>query len=99
MKIPEFITNRSILLVRLKRPFIEWINKCDPDSPLPDEFIEKSTVYLVEDIPFPEPDRIKKIIKKHYKDIFIDQLNSWYTDKNLGEKWKVVENGDGAQLC
>lgn len=83
----ETIMNRSLLLIRMKQPFIEWIKKCDPSSPLPEELINKNTIYLIEDIPFQAEEELEKVIKKHYKEIFTDQLNGWYTDESL---WPAI---------
>jgi hypothetical protein len=76
------VENRDILLVRPKRPFVEWANNYD-DKKMPEEVILQSkTMYLVEEIEINDSENIEKLIKKKYQEIFKNELYLWYRDEN-----------------
>ena len=73
-----FIVNRSALLVKRKKPYIDWANALDEDGPRLslDEPMKDSTVYLVDEIGY-ESD-IEEVVKKHYAIIFEQELVAWH---------------------
>lgn len=91
--------NRSAITVTFKKPFIEWNNNLSPDLPMYEDMIGESTTYLVND----DFDDAGEIIKKHYKEIFENELLSMWTDEDawpqkrtlkLFHEWFNVEVAD-----
>lgn len=71
--------NRSALIVKPKQPFLDWVNSVEPTSPniTLRDVQDEPTIYLV-----PEIDSdVAPILKVVYKQIFVDQLAAWFTDK------------------
>jgi len=90
------ILNRSAITVAYKKPFVDWHNALMPDMPLTDNMIGESSTYLVSEI-FDDAD---KLIRKHYKEIFENELFQMWTDENdwpqkitykLFNEWLSVE--------
>ncbi len=73
-----FVVNRSALLVKRKKPYIDWANTLDEDGPRLslDEPMKDSTVYLVDEIGY-ESDG-EEVLKKHYAIIFEQELVEWH---------------------
>lgn len=74
------LVNRSYLIVKPKEPYIDWVRSFD-DSVETDDLINQKTIYLVDEPAFDSPEEINKIIKKVWRDIFISELEAWYTDE------------------
>jgi len=72
--------NRSALVLKPKKPFIDWIKNLD-DQFEKNEIIEDPDIYLLPD--FEEVQQMVNWLKKNYDMIFIDQMNNWYTDETL----------------
>jgi hypothetical protein len=75
--------NRGMLVVKAKEPFKEWVSNLFPSEKITFKDInDDSTAYLVQEY---EDDRQRdRILKKHYEDIFVEQLFDWCTDDT---KW------------
>ncbi len=69
---------RSAITITYKKPFIDWNNRLSPDLPLEENMLGESKTYLVDAI-FDAPD---KLIKKHYKTIFEEELEGIWIDEN-----------------
>lgn len=93
--------NRAAVIIRLKEPFITWINEVDPlDSRSKitvKEANEDRTVYLVDDA---EADHLEEWLELNFKQLFECELEDWYEDpslwpkdidKSLFTKWCDVE--------
>ncbi len=72
--------NRSYLIVKPRQPYIDWVRSFD-DSVEIDDLIIQKTIYLVDEPEFDSPEEINNIIKKVCRDIFVSELEAWYTDK------------------
>ena len=75
--------NRCAVIVTPKKPFWDWVKKSgDIDESLFTEVITDSNIYLIPS--FESEDDIPLAIKRHllenYGDIFISELEDWYTD-------------------
>ncbi|MEI6091434.1 MAG: hypothetical protein WCR42_13350 [bacterium] len=70
--------NRCAIVVKQKQPFLDWINNIYPESPL--EKPEEGNIYLVREKDFIE--EIEKWLKRHFDEIFQNELNDWHTDQN-----------------
>ena len=80
------LVNRSMIIVRPKKPFLDWANGVDDEH---NDFTQKEmeddcAVFLIQDY---EEDREKEeILKKHYTEIFEAELGGWCTDESM---WPV----------
>lgn len=76
--------NRAAVIVRLKEPFIKWINEADPlDSRTKitiEEANEDRTVYLIDDT---EADHVDEWIELNFRQVFECELEDWYEDQSL----------------
>lgn len=93
--------NRAAVLVRLKKPFINWINTVDPydtrSSVTLEEANEDRTVYLIDDA---EAEHVEEWIDLNFMQLFECELEDWYQDetlwpqnidKNLFDAWCEIE--------
>jgi len=77
--------NRSVLIVKAKEPFRQWINSLpDPDGVPLEELNEDSTAYLIPE--YDDDNQRDRILKKIFKDIFEEQLDGWWQDE---KNWPV----------
>lgn len=72
--------NRSALVIKPKKPLIDWLNNIENSQKLSD-IIDDTEIYLLPD--FEEPRQMETWLKKNYDLIFSDQLNNWYTDESI----------------
>lgn len=77
------LLNRCAVIVTPNAPFWDWVEKSgDIDETLLTDVKKESNIYLVPD--FESEDDIALAIEKHliqnYADIFISELEAWYTD-------------------
>lgn len=79
--------NRAAVIIRLKEPFINWINEVDPfDSRSRltiEEANEDRTVYLIDDA---EAEHVDEWVDLNYKQLFESELEDWYEDASLWPK-------------
>lgn len=72
--------NRCLLTIKAKEPFLNWVNSLpDSDKVTIEELNEDTAVYLVPE--YEDDDQRDRILKKVYKDIFEEQLESWWIDE------------------
>ena len=76
--------NRAAVLVRLKQPFIDWINSADPEDtrePVSlEEANEERTIYLIAE---DEAEVVDKWLELNYVQIFECELEDWVMDSSL----------------
>lgn len=76
--------NRAAIIVRLKEPFIRWINEADPlDNQNPvtlAEANEDRTVYLIDDA---EAEHADDWVELNFRQLFECELEDWYQDESL----------------
>ncbi len=79
----EFPTiNRHAVILVPTDACLDWVKSCPgfiDDSPL-GEAEREPTIYLV-----PE-DPVEDYVRRHYKPIFEEELNSWHTDPSMWPK-------------
>jgi len=80
MNIPEL--NRSIVVVRPKRPYVEWANTYDdgPTKLTPENLPNWASIYLIPE--FEDEEGVRRILRDYYQRIFENELWGWTTDKN-----------------
>ncbi|MFH0753091.1 MAG: hypothetical protein V2A70_00825 [Candidatus Omnitrophota bacterium] len=77
------------VIVRRKQPFIDWIKYHDPEYDAVDEKHDEKSVYLLSE---KDGDDWDKYVKKHFLDIFENELEGWYTGPEMwpaDRSWKV----------
>ena len=82
--------NRTALIVRIKKPFIDWIKYIDPAVDFLEEKHDSKTVYLLPE--GSDNGRWERYLKKNFNTIFEQELEAWFTDPKLWSKdrsWKV----------
>ena len=77
------LVNRSMIIVKPKKPFLDWANGVDGDH---NDFTQKEmeddcAVFLIQD--FEEDQEKEKILKRHYTELFEAELGGWCTDEKL----------------
>jgi hypothetical protein len=71
--------DRNAILVRPKKPFYGWLNKIfKEENPISEK--EENNIYLIREMGSNED--IKKWIKKNFDNLFVNELNDWYTDES-----------------
>jgi len=79
--------NRAAVIVRLKTPFINWINTVDPydkrSSVTLEEANEDRTVYLIDDT---EADHVDEWVDLNFRQLFECELEDWYQDETLWQQ-------------
>jgi hypothetical protein len=78
---PSLINRIAITLIPTEA-CLDWINSCDDDKMTLDEIQQDPTTFLV-----PEGrDESEAQVRRHFKAMFEEELNSWYTDPTLWPK-------------
>ena len=70
--------NRSALIVRPKRPYLDWAASLDDSGVVPDP-TDEQTVYLIPN--FDDGTEAEQILKKVYAEVFERELDGWHTDE------------------
>jgi hypothetical protein len=81
----KLVANRSFIAVRPKAPLVKWIN--DYETRKENKIDEKTVfkernLYMIEELEDGTPEEVDKFVKKHYEDIFINELWGWIMDEN-----------------
>jgi hypothetical protein len=71
--------NRAVLIVRPKKPFLDWAAQLDDSGVLPDVEGEQ-TVYLIPD--YDDDKAAQAILRKVYAEVFENELFEWHTDES-----------------
>jgi hypothetical protein len=93
------MVNRSVLIIRTKEPFRQWLRSLpEPEDVSLEEINHDNSVYLIPE--YEDDNERDKLLKKFYLEIFEEQLEGWWLDekdwpksRNLGmfKKWFDVE--------
>jgi len=77
------VISRSLIVIKPKKPLVDWINQLDPTNPITlEEALYDSSVYLLptfDEILDPE-NTVEKYLKANYQGIFFQELTDWYLD-------------------
>lgn len=71
--------NRGVLIVRPKKPFLDWAANLDDSGLVPETDGEK-TVYLIPS--FESDEEASEIIEDVYSEVFENELWGWHTDES-----------------
>ena len=78
--------NRVAIVVRPKPAFFDWARSLEGDSlGIPEIWC---SAYLVDEI---DEVNLQSILKRHFRDIFEEQLGSWITDDTLWPSRRTFE--------
>ena len=81
------MVNRGAVIVRYRKPFVQWINDANPVENSTEITLENAnedrTVYLITDA---DAENIEKWIRANFKTLFESELEGWYTDETLWPK-------------
>ncbi|MEO5334062.1 MAG: hypothetical protein H7839_18780 [Magnetococcus sp. YQC-5] len=74
--------NRSVLIVKPRLPFLEWVNKaCASDPPMIlDDLTTEQSVYLIPEV---DEGELELHVRRHYKTIFEHEMVSWVRNQTL----------------
>jgi hypothetical protein len=78
----DVIVNRIAVTLISTEACLDWINSCDDDKMTLDEIQDDPTTYLLP-VGRDEPE---SQVRRHFKEMFIEELGSWYTDSDLWPK-------------
>ena len=83
--IPVFfeLTNRAALILKPKKPFLNWLISHDPEDKKVD-LSEDLDVYLIPE--FEDRGEFEEWIEENYDDLFCDKMNQWYVDESMWVK-------------
>ena len=75
--------NRSIIIVKPKQPFVDWVNSTDPEGKqcVLGDMISDNNTYLVSEID--DDNDLARELKKHFKKIFKNELMAWCLDESI----------------
>ncbi len=78
------VVNRAVILVKPKKPFIDWAKYVNTDNDLSDKEMEEEfdeyNAYLIKEVDYDE--ELEKNIKKEAKYIFETELAGWSQDES-----------------
>ena len=76
-----FRVERAVALVRVKKPFLDWINSADGPANLTLEIVNsESQAFLLPEHDTPE--ELEEIMEDLYKEIFEIELAGYYTNRS-----------------
>ena len=73
--------DRSILTVRAKQPFLDWLHSLPDPDPVGytlDEVNRDQSAYLLPE--YEDDNQMEYLLEKYFKQIFEEQLNGWWLD-------------------
>lgn len=73
--------DRSILTVRVKQPFLDWLHSLPDSDPVRytlDEVNRDQSAYLLPE--YEDDNQMEYLLEKYFKQIFEEQLNGWWLD-------------------
>jgi len=78
--------NRAVLIVRPKKPFLDWAAQLDDSGLVPDVSGEQ-TAYLVPD--FADADENRRVLERVFAEVFERELFGWHTDEGAWPKQRT----------
>ena len=80
----DIMLNRNLLIVRVKQPFVDWINEADPYSDSGNITLEYANqdcpTFLIHDFACEDVDGW---LQQCYLHVFEEVLGQWYVDESL----------------
>jgi hypothetical protein len=87
----KLITNRAVIILRPKGPYIDWVRSADDESKhiTAAEIAAEPNVYLVDD--YEMDGERDELIANNYREIFEAELNGWLIDKSVWPKTRDLK--------
>jgi len=80
-----YAVNRSALVIKMKQPYLDWTKSLpDSDDMTLDRLNRENNIYLIQN--YETNAHLEEIVKSIYHEIFVEELDSWYRDKELWPK-------------
>ncbi len=77
--------NRSVVIVHVKKPFLNWLKTLPEPTDVSTELINQdNTAYLLPDLDYGAEEG--ELLERYYDLIFEEQLNGWWTDESAWPK-------------
>ena len=80
----DMMLNRNLLIVRVKQPFVDWINEADPYSDSGNITLEYANqdcpAFLIHDFACED---VEGWLQQCYLHVFEEVLEQWYVDESL----------------
>ena len=76
--------DRSILIIRAKKPFLDWLHSLPDPQPVRytlDEVNRDRSAYLMPE--YEDDSQMEYLLRKYFKQIFEEQLNGWWLDPEV----------------
>jgi hypothetical protein len=82
--------NRSIVIIRAKEPFLQWVKSLPDPAGVSKEIINHdNTAYLLPELSYGFEE--EELLEQFHNMIFEEQLNGWWTEKNDWPKKRDLE--------
>lgn len=80
----HLISNRVVVILKPKEPFIEWVQQHDDESEkmTAEDIMKEPAAYMLHD--YTMEGEMEQIIKDNYRTLFESELYHWFTDE---ESW------------
>lgn len=90
---PRFTLNRSLVILRHKQPFLDWLTSIDPDPSVTLVNMEDdSDTFLIPDEQFIDSEASAVTwVEKRWAGLFDHMLTSWITDKDAWPKHRTLQ--------
>jgi hypothetical protein len=87
----KLITNRAVIILRPKEPYIDWVRSADDESKhiTAEEIAAEPNVYLVDD--YEMAGERDDLMANNYREMFEAELNGWLIDKSAWPKKRDLE--------
>ncbi|MGA2091098.1 MAG: hypothetical protein ABSH12_06525 [Endomicrobiales bacterium] len=85
----ENLSNRSIIIIEPKQPFIDWLNSVNPTAQCKLGEINDLTAYLIPDCV--DNKELTRFLKANYKPIFEEELFGWMENEKLWPKKRTYD--------
>ena len=91
---PRFTINRSLVVLRGKQPFLDWLREVDPkpETTLTLAEVQKdSEAFLIpDDDPITGPEEAVHWVEKRWRELFEHALMEWVTDESLWPRRRTL---------
>lgn len=85
-----FIINRDAVVLKGKKPVVDWINSIDPENPVSlDDLREDSTVILLP--PCNGKEEALFIVESNYEALFFGEIEGWIADDSMWPEGVTLE--------
>lgn len=92
---PLYVTNRVVVVLLPKVPFVEWINAADPGranaTVTYDDAREEPSAFLIPTDDDDPDEAAKRWIQRNWRHLFEHLLGDWYADPGLWPRNRTIK--------